>query len=158
MVLLKTVASRLSSYCEQGGILPKEQCGFRTARSTECVLSFADCKNSDERGKSPCTCASSTCRKHTTLVDRELLWKRFARFGVPAMVFAVIRQFYGDMRARVHTNYGEHSERFDVTQGLSAGLRAIAVVAQHVLRRSVTRCPRSLQRGLRHRAEPSPPR
>ena len=33
-VLLKMVASRLSNYCEAKGILPEEQCGFRSARST----------------------------------------------------------------------------------------------------------------------------
>ena len=30
----------------------------------------------------------------------------------------VIRQFHEGMRARVRTDDGEHSERFDVTQGL----------------------------------------
>ena len=33
-VLLKVIASRLMDYCEQEGILPEEQCGFRPPRST----------------------------------------------------------------------------------------------------------------------------
>ena len=32
------VASRLSNYCEAGGILPEEQCGFRPTRSTVDML------------------------------------------------------------------------------------------------------------------------
>ena len=37
-VLLKMVAYRLSNYCEAGGILPEEQCGFHPARSTVDIL------------------------------------------------------------------------------------------------------------------------
>ena len=33
-VLLKVVARRLDAYCEAKGLLPEEQCGFRTDRST----------------------------------------------------------------------------------------------------------------------------
>ena len=33
-VLLKTVANRLRDFCEEAGILPEEQCGFRPQRST----------------------------------------------------------------------------------------------------------------------------
>ena len=34
-VLLKTVTTRLSHYCEAHDILAEEQCGFRPGRSTE---------------------------------------------------------------------------------------------------------------------------
>ena len=53
-------------------------------------------------------------------VDRELLWVVLARFGVPEKMLTVIRQFHEGMRARVRTD-DEHSERFDVTQGLRQG-------------------------------------
>ena len=52
-------------------------------------------------------------------VDRELLWVVLARFGVPE-VLTIIRQFHKGMRARVRTD-DEHSEWFDVTQGLRQG-------------------------------------
>ena len=54
-------------------------------------------------------------------VDRELLWVVLARFGVPETMLTVIRQFHEGMRARVRTDDGEHSEWFDVTQGLRQG-------------------------------------
>ena len=44
-----------------------------------------------------------------------------ARFGVPDKMLTVIRQFHEGMRARVRTDDGEHSEWFDVTQGLRQG-------------------------------------
>ena len=52
-------------------------------------------------------------------VDRELLWVVLVRFGVPEKMLTVIRQFHEGMRARVRTD--EHSEWFDVTQGLRQG-------------------------------------
>ena len=44
-----------------------------------------------------------------------------ARFGVPEKMLTVIHQFHEGMRARVRADDGEHSERFDVTQGLRQG-------------------------------------
>ena len=45
-----------------------------------------------------------------------------ARSGIPEKVSTVIRQFHESMRgAGVRTNDDEHSERFDVTQGLRQG-------------------------------------
>ena len=54
-------------------------------------------------------------------VVRELLWEVLAPFGVPAKMFAVIRQFHDDMRACVRTVDGEQSEIFHVAQGLRRG-------------------------------------
>ena len=54
-------------------------------------------------------------------VDRELLWVVLARFGVPEMMLAVVRQFHEGMPTRVRTDDGEHSAWFDVTQGLRQG-------------------------------------
>ena len=44
-----------------------------------------------------------------------------ARFGVPEKVLTVICQLHEGMRARVRADDGEHSEWFDVTQGLRQG-------------------------------------
>ena len=44
-----------------------------------------------------------------------------ARFGVPEKMLIVIRQFHEDMRARVRTDDGGHSDWFDITQGLRQG-------------------------------------
>ena len=54
-------------------------------------------------------------------VDREMLWVVLARFGVPEKMLTFIRQFHEGMRARVRTDDGEHSDWFDVTQGLRQG-------------------------------------
>lgn len=47
--------------------------------------------------------------------DRKLLREVLSSFGVPVKMLAVIHRFHEGMRARVHTDDGEHSEWFEVT-------------------------------------------
>ena len=115
------VASRLSNYCEAKGILPEEQCGFRPPRSTIDMLFVVRRPQELERArKIPLYMCFIDLQKAYDSVDRELLWIVLARFGVPEML-TVIHQFHEGMRARVRTDDGEHSEWFDVTQGLRQG-------------------------------------
>ena len=44
-VFLKIVASRLSNYFEDRGILPEEQCGVPHDQQSTCCSSCDDCKN-----------------------------------------------------------------------------------------------------------------
>ena len=67
-----------------------------------------------------CICFIDLQKTHDS-VDRKLLWLALVRFGVPDNMLTVIRRFHEGMRARVRTDDGEYSERFDVTQGLSQG-------------------------------------
>ena len=60
-------------------------------------------------------------RKAYDLVDRTLLWQVLARFGTPPQMTEVIRQFHDGTRARVRSNDGRCSERFEVAQGLRQG-------------------------------------
>ena len=115
------VASCLSNYCEAKGILPEEQRGFRPARSTIDMLFVV--RRLQELGlerKIPLYMCFIDLQKAHDSVDRELLWVVLARFGVPEKMLTVIRQFHEGMGARVRTD-GEHSEWFDVTQGLRQG-------------------------------------
>ena len=120
--LLKMVASRLSNYCEAKGILPEEQCGFRPARSTiDLLLVVRRLQELGRARKIPLYMCYMDLQKAYNSVDRELLWVVLARFGVPEKMLTVIRQFHEGTRARVRTDDGEHSEWFDVTQGLRQG-------------------------------------
>ena len=68
-------------------------------------------------------CASSTSRKRTRMTPRtESCYGLCSHAsGVPDNVLTIIRQFHEDVRARVRTDDGEHSEWSDVTQGLRQG-------------------------------------
>ena len=144
---VEIVASRLSNYCEQGGILPEEQCGFRPARSTADILCAV--RRLQELGRErviPSHMCFIDLQKAYGSVGREQLWEGLGRFG--ALVKMLLQ-----LSARSMT-YGRRGALRDRRHaGASTGLRALAFPAQHVLRRCITRCPRSLQRGRRHRAQ-----
>ena len=66
-VLLKIVANRLGDFCEEAGILPEEQCGFRPQRSTTDMMFVV--RRLQELGRTINTSleiASSIWQKHTT--------------------------------------------------------------------------------------------
>ena len=54
-------------------------------------------------------------------VDRVLLWKVLARFGVPPRMIKVMRVFHDGMRARVQLDHGDFSAWFNIWQGLRQG-------------------------------------
>ena len=106
-VLLKIVASRLSNYCEDRGILLKEQCGFRPARSTvDMQFVMRRLQELGRERKIPLYMCFVDLQKTYESVDRELLWQVLTRFGISAKVLTVIRQFHDGMRACVRTDDG----------------------------------------------------
>ena len=121
-VLLKIVANRLGDFCEEAGILPEEQCGFRPQRSTTDVMFVV--RRLQELGRTSNT-SLEVCFINLTpacdSVGRELLWEVLTRFGVPPRMIKVIRMFHDGMRARVQLDDGDFSAWFNVCQGLQQG-------------------------------------
>ena len=95
-VLLKIVANRLGDFCEEAGILPEEQCGFRPQRSTTDMMFVV--RRLQELGRTSNTsleiCFIDLAKVYDS-VDRVLLWEILARFGVPHRMIKVIRMSYG---------------------------------------------------------------
>ena len=54
-------------------------------------------------------------------IDRTVLWKVLAPFGVPSQMAEVIRPFHDGMRACMRNDEGLCSKRFDVGQGPRQG-------------------------------------
>ena len=121
-VLLKIVAKRLGDFCEEAGILPEEQCGFRPQRSTTDMIFVV--RRLQELGRTSNTsleiCFTDLAKSYDS-VDRVLLWEVLARFGVPPRIIKVILMFHDGMRARVQLDDGDFSAWFDVYQGLRQG-------------------------------------
>ena len=74
-VLLKTVATRLSPYCETRNLQPEEQCWFRPHRSTTDMM-FAVRRLQELRRKArvPLFLCFIDLQKAYSSVDRTLLW------------------------------------------------------------------------------------
>ena len=121
-VLLKIVANRLGDFCEEAGIFPEEQCGFRPQRSTADLMFVV--RRLQELGRTSNTsldiCFIDLAKAYDS-VDRVLLWEVLARFGVPPRMVKVIRMFHDGMRARVQWDDGDFSAWFNVCQGLLQG-------------------------------------
>ena len=118
-VILKVVANRLGDFCEEAGILPEEQCGFRPHRSTTDVMFVV--RTLQELGRtsntSPVICFIGLAKAYDS-VDRVLLWEVLAHFGVPPRIIKIIRKVYDGMRASVRLDDGEFSAWSNVCQGL----------------------------------------
>ena len=120
--VLKIMANRLGDFCEEAGILPEEQCGFRLQRSTTDMMFVV--RRLQELGRTSNTsleiCFVDLAKAYDS-VDRVLLWEVLARFGVPPRIINVIRMFHDGMRARVQLDDGYFSAWFNVCQGLRQG-------------------------------------
>ena len=121
-VLLKIVANRLGNVCEEAGILPEEQCGFRPQRSTTDMMFVV--RRLQKLGRTSNTsleiCFIDLAKAYDS-VDRVLSWEVLARFGVPPRMIKVIRMFHDGMRARVQLDDGDFSAWFNVCQELRQG-------------------------------------
>ena len=122
-ILLEVIAGRLSDYCEQEGILPEEQRGFRLHRSTVDMIFVVRrrLKELARKKHTPLIMCFIDLTKAYDSVDRTLLWTVLAHFGIPPRTLAVICQFHDGMRACVRLDDGECSDIFDVEQGLRQG-------------------------------------
>ena len=118
-ILLKIVANRLGDFCEEAGILPEEQCGFRPQRSTTDMMFVV--RRLQELGWTS-NISLEICfidlAKSYDSVDRVPLWEVLACFGVSPRMIMVIRMFHDGMRARVQLDDGDFSAWFNVCQGL----------------------------------------
>ena len=121
-VLLKIVANRLGDFCEEAGILPEEQCGFRPHRSTNDMMFVL--RRLQELGRTSNTsleiCFIDLAKAYDS-VARVLLWEVLARFGVSPRMMKVIHMLHDGMRARVQLDDGDFSAWFNVCQGLRQG-------------------------------------
>ena len=118
-ILLKMVAGRLSTYCKAKGLLPEEQCGFPSDRSTTDMM-FVVRRLQGIRRKAEMSlimCFIDLQKAYDT-VDRTLLWQVLTRIGVPPQMIAVIKQFDDGITAFVQPDDGVYSDWIEVEQGL----------------------------------------
>ena len=106
-VLLKVVARRLSAYCKAKGLLPEEQCGFRSDRSTTNMMFVVRRLQKIGRmaGVFIFMCFIDL-HKACDTVDRTLLWQVLTRMRVSPQMIAVIQQLHDGLRACMQPDDG----------------------------------------------------
>ena len=124
---LRSVQGYFCVFCEAGGILPagRVRLASRALNSRHVV-----CRAPIARLRARTSEANSLVHViHRSAESVRLCHPRTAvggttvttLFGVPTKMPAEIRRFHEGMRARVRTDDGEHSEWFDITEGLRQG-------------------------------------
>ena len=79
-VFLKIVANRVGDFCEEAGILPEEQCGFRPQRlTTDMMFVVRRLQELGQSSNSSLEICFIDLAKAYDSVDRVLLWEVLAR-------------------------------------------------------------------------------
>ena len=121
-MLLKIIARHLTEYCERVGIVPEEQSGFRPNRSTtDMMFVIRRLQELARRKQIPLFVCFTDLTKAYVSVDRNLLWRVLARFGVPQNMISVICQFHDGMQTRVRLDDRVCLGWFAVEQDLRQG-------------------------------------
>ena len=118
----KIVANRLGDFCEEAGILPEEQCGFRYQRSTTDLMFVVHrLQELGRTSNTPLAIFFINLPEAYDAVDRVLLWEVLARLRVLARMMKAIHILHDGMRARVELDNGDFSAWFNACQGLRQG-------------------------------------
>ena len=121
-ILYRCTCNQSICSCKWRKIFLEAQYGFRVGRSTDGMIYVVRGVQELAREKDlPLFMCFIDLQKAYDSVDRSLLWKVLARYGVPAKLISIIRQFHDGMRACVRLDSGETSEWFAVEQGLRQG-------------------------------------
>ena len=149
-ILLKSIARRLSEYCERVRILSEEQSGCRPNRSTTDMM-FVNRRIQELALKKLIllyVCFINLTKVYDS-VDQTLLWTVLTRFGVPQNIISAIRQFHDGMRACVRLDDRVCSRWFGVEHGLRQGC-VLAPLLLHLVCGSYKRGLHAFQGGQRH--------
>ena len=114
-VLVKIVATRLSTYWKAKELLPGGKCGFRPQHpTTDMAVAARRLQKLGRNAHVPLFLCFIDLQKAYDYVDQ-------TRFGGPSQMAEIIHHFHDGMRACERNDDGECSEWFEVVQGLRQG-------------------------------------
>ena len=120
-VLEKMIQIRLSKYCEDNGILPESQNGFRNDRSTVDAMFVSRLLASSARKKMiNIYKVFVDLTKAYDKVNRSVLWVVLGNIGVPGKMIQLIRGLLDGSRANIRIK-GKIVHGFDLNTGLKQG-------------------------------------
>ena len=119
-VLARILLNRLHNEVLES-IIPEEQCGFRSERSTiDLIFAARQIQEKCRERCQPLYALFVDISKAFDTVDRQALWKVLGKFGCPSKFTNLIKCFHEGMKARVQSS-GSTSGSFDVVSGVKQG-------------------------------------
>lgn len=118
-VLSNLILLRITSTVES--ILPESQCGFRSQRGTpDMIFAVRQLQEKCLEQRMDLFMVFIDLTKAYDTVNRELLWKLLARYGIPERLILIIRNMHEGMKAKLNLDVGM-SDEIPVNNGLRQG-------------------------------------
>lgn len=118
-ILSNIVLFRLAGTVEE--VLPESQCGFRSERGTaDMIFAVRQLQEKCEEQQMDLYMVFIDLTKAYDTVNRELLWKLLAKYGVPDRLIQIVRSMHDGMKAKLNLEVGV-SDDIEVNNGLKQG-------------------------------------
>jgi hypothetical protein len=118
-ILSNIILFRIAGTVEE--VLPESQCGFRSQRSTaDMIFAIRQLQEKSKEQKMDLFMVFIDLTKAYDTVNRVLLWKLLARYGIPDRLIKIIRSMHEGMKAKLNLDVGV-SEEIPINNGLRQG-------------------------------------
>lgn len=118
-VLSNIILFRIAGTVEE--VLPESQCGFRSQRCTaDMIFAIRQLQEKSKEQKMDLFMVFIDLTKAYDTVNRVLLWKLLARYGIPDRLIKIIRSMHEGMKAKLNLDVGV-SEEIPINNGLRQG-------------------------------------
>jgi hypothetical protein len=118
-VLSNIILFRITGTVEE--VLPESQCGFRSQRSTaDMIFAIRQLQEKSKEQNMDLFMVFIDLTKAYDTVNRALLWKLLARYGIPDRLIKIIRSMHEGMKAKLNLDVGM-SEKIPINNGLRQG-------------------------------------
>ena len=146
-ILARVMLNRLlTSVSEQN--LPESQCGFRRDRSTiDMVFTVRQLQEKCLEQNQHLYTVFIDLTKAFDTVNREALWIILGKLGCPAKFVKLIQLFHNNMTGEVLSG-GEHSDRFNITNGVKQGCVLAPVLFNLFFTKVLLHAVRDLNQGV----------
>ena len=118
-ILSNIILSRIARRVEE--VLPESQCGFRSKRGTaDMIFAVRQLQEKCKEQKMDLYMVFIDLTKAYDTVNRVLLWKLLAKYGIPDRLIRIIRSMHEGMKAKLNLDVGT-SEEIPINNGLRQG-------------------------------------
>lgn len=122
-IFTSILARRISDWCEQAGIFPESQAGFRRDRGCEDDVFVLQAKVTAalSRPKGKLFVAFVDLKRAFDSINHGILWHKLYLAGISPQLIRTLQNFYQKACFRIKLGPGEESEYIGITEGVFQG-------------------------------------